>query len=171
MRTWLLPAAAAHQVDPVTLLALARAESDEGAGIDPRAERWGARTAAARAAIAAGDIPALASVIAEAGADISFSAFQVTLAFGYWPDPSATPANLLRFRAQAFANPAQVADCVAAWLARTLPTVAGDALRAFVVYNSGGDNLGEAWYQERWGANIRRYAAALTWAEGFRVGH
>ena len=142
---WLCPAAVAHNVDPVYLLALCKAESDVGYGIDPRAERWGI------------------------GPDVSFGAYQFTLGFGFWADRSTDQTNLIAFRDYVVTHPTEVADYAAAWLSRELPAVGNEVLRAFVVYNSGGDNLDNPMWLAQWGANVQRYRDALAWAEQYRL--
>ena len=152
-------------VDPITLLALSRAESV----VDATAERYGGYTHKAQQALALRDMEGFAKVIVLAGADVSFSEFQLTLGFGFWKDQTPSVENILAFRQYLQSHREEIMLYVGKWLVETLPTVDNDPLRAFVKFNSGGDNLNKSWYIQNYGDNIQRYRDALAWAEDYRI--
>jgi len=147
-------------------LACALAES----GLNPRAERWGRSTAAARSAIQADDRAWLAEIIDAAWPDISFGYGQQIVLYHYLGDRTSSVENVLAVRDGVFADPAgnlvdmcrRLAGCLARARACDLEPVAGDELLgALVVYNSGAWHAADDAWWTSWAGNVRAYASML----------
>ncbi len=163
----LVEAAAQQHGVPVALLAaMLRAES----GLSVRAERWGIHTAAAREALAAGDMEALEVIIADAQPDLSFGLAQliVSTAGGYGVgDGSMNVANVLAVR-QALFDPAVSIGLGARHLAGCMigsEHYAEPRLQILLRYNSGSFQSPGNWYWQRWAGNVAAYRSALAWAQ------
>lgn len=159
----------------VLLLAGVLAES----GLNPRAERWGRYTTAARTAIATGDSDWLASIISAAWPDISFGYSQRIVLYHDTGDRSPSVDNCLAVRAHVFDNPAEdllaMANRLRACLDRAgavdLGKINGDReLGALVIYNAGHwpdpSSEAEAWWWESWAGNVASYATMLRRLRG-----
>ena len=143
-------------------------------GLNPRAERWGSETPAAKAALAAQNWPALQAVINRAGADISFSYGQQIILYHYVGTRQPTIENCLAVREHVFNNPEENLTDMCKRLAANFLRVAGDPrlsyvggdqyLGALLVYNSGSLQTDPAWWK-RWGSNIASYRDAIVRAK------
>ena len=149
------------------LLALLRAES----GLNPRAERWGARTGQAQAFIVAADDAALGELIAVVWPDLGFGYSQRVVAFHERGDRTPTVRNCLAVREWVFGHPDEDIQAAAQRLVGCFrhPTCDGSALSALCIYNAGSDRRGDAAWMGRWAGNVASYEVALAWAEGYRL--
>jgi hypothetical protein len=169
IREMLVAAATVAGIEPELLLACIIAESD----LDPRAERWGLKTTAAKQALAAGDRAALAQIIQEAGNDISFGFGQRIVKFHYRGDRTFSIDNVLDVRQYVFEHPERdlreaalflVPGLAAAREGDLMPCDGDDLLGALVAYNCGHYPApDEEYWQERTGA-VRRYREGLVQA-------
>ena len=159
-------AAERHGLDPIHLLALLHAES----GLNPRAERWGAYTPTAKAAIAREDWTQLAWVIVQAGFDISFGYSQYIVPYHYAGDRTRTVDNCLAVRQHVFNHPEEDIDQAAAKFVSCFahPSCDGTPLSAMVVYNAGSDRRDSTTWMYYWRANVESYQRSLEWAEDYR---
>ena len=116
---------------PLLMLALGIAESN----LNPLAERWGAaqNTAAAKEALAAGDLQRLTQIREEAGNDVSFGAWQQTWRWSAEFDGTQEIEKILAMR-QKYFDPAYAAGVAAARIAPYWHRY-GDPLEALCRYN------------------------------------
>lgn len=151
-------------------MAYACAMAESGDPPNPRAERWGARTEDAVAAINAGDMDELQAVLNTTGYDVSFGVGQQIIAYHYAGDRTATWQNCMVVREQVFNNPEEnmldMCQRLAGYLASAeesdLTPVGGDAhLAALVHYNSGGYPP-KASYWANYAGNVAGYRKALA---------
>jgi hypothetical protein len=159
---------AAH-VSLTLALACAMAESD----LDPRTDRFGRRTAQARAAIANGDHATLGEIIQATWPDVSFGFGQRIVKFHYVGNLLPTVANVLAVREHVFAHPDQDLLEMARTLARRrtmaangdLSLVGGDLdLGTLVAYNAGHFPLANEAYWTTHAGNVNRYREKLALA-------
>ena len=134
--------------------------------LNPYAERWGAATARAKEAIAAGDRRTLQQIIDRYWPDISFGYGQRIVLYHYCGDRSPTVDNCLAVRNSVFQNPMRDVVETAKKL-QPLYAVYGDMLRSLIVYNAGhwpGD-----WYFTAYQQNVKNYQNALREAKRYVV--
>lgn len=162
----ILEYAQVYGFDPVVLLALLKAES----GLNPRAERWGTRTAEARRMIQFGLLRSSRSLINDVWPDISFGFGQRIVKYHYIGDKTKSVTNILQVRQGVFNDPdrdiREAADHLAGAFEHS--TCDGTPLSALVVYNAGSDRRHSEVWMRRWAGNVAAYEWALAWAEQYR---
>lgn len=161
-------AALAHGADPAHLLALLKAES----GLNPRAERWGSRTAVAKNLIASQRFGDLQSLINVVWPDISFGYGQHIILYHYFGTREPFVENVMAVRQRVFEYPEENIDEAAKRLKSCTwhSSYDGTILSAFVIYNAGSDRRNEAEWLASWSGNVASYERALQWAEDYREG-
>ena len=154
-------------VDATLLLALCKAES----GLDPKAQRWGARTKEAKAALAQGAVDILRDIIRTEAPDVSFgltqqiipTAGELDIGDGSW-----SLGNVILVKAKLF-NRVTSIDCCARLLSQIcsredVQNWAWPELAACVVYNCGRlPPVNDDWWYD-FSTNVDNYREALEWA-------
>lgn len=162
-------AAAAAGIPLWLAVATAKAES----AMNNYAERWGAETNPAKAALAAGNWAQLRAIIGRAGADISFGYGQQILLYHYAGDRTASLENALAVRDAVFNDPETNVRDMCGRLAANVQRARGDSglyvvdgdpyLGALLIYNAGSIRTDSAWWN-RWAGNVANYRGAISWA-------
>ncbi len=161
----IIAAATKHNLDPIALLALIKAES----GLNQKAERWGSFTGNAQNAIELGNTDMLQSIIDHVWPDISFSYSQRIVLYHDQGDHMPTVENCLAVRDYVFTHPDEDLGAAADRLARAiLRSSDGSVLGGMCVYNAGSDYRDDPVWVKRWGGNVASYQSAITWAEALR---
>lgn len=166
---WLTDGAAKAGIPVQLALACGLAESN----LNPRAERFGRETAAAKVALANGDMATLRAIIGRAGNDLSFGVGQRICIYHYYGDRTNSLANVLAVRGYVFSHEAEDIREMCAFLkprymaagSADLSPVGGDRLlMALCAYNAGHPPTPTEPYWRDRASTVARYREMLTQA-------